>query len=278
MQKGENLRRDNRPTMQQIQYLIELEKMDKKRGCVMHIANACNVSHGPVSRYLKSCCASGYLTEDYEFTAMGKIWLQGYKRLLYELHVYLSNIGRANEEIEESKKALIENIDYSMLWKMVRNDQEMRRIYIAEKRGAVSRNFLSNVLERGTWEVYFTVFRQGTGENLKISMADRGFEKPAVIRHTKKSNWLELTIREMDEKSRVDGQAKTGYPDSLKYEYAGVLCKAEMKDGKFRIPLDACHFKRKSEGRIRGMIPITVTCSVGRAHMPESTAILVFWL
>lgn len=278
MQKGENLRRDNRPTMQQIQYLIELEKMDKKRGCVMHIAKVCNVSHGPVSRYLKSCCASGYLTEDYEFTAMGKIWLQGYKRLLYELHVYLSNIGRANEEIEESKKALIENIDYSMLWKMVRNDQEMRRIYIAEKRGAVSRNFLSNVLERGTWEVYFTVFRQGTGENLKISMADRGFEKPAVIRHTKKSNWLELTIREMDEKSRVDGQAKTGYPDSLKYEYAGVLCKAEMKDGKFRIPLDACHFKRKSEGRIRGMIPITVTCSVGRAHMPESTAILVFWL
>ena len=31
-------------------------------------------------------------------------------------------------------------------------------------------------------------------------------------------------------------------------------------------------------GNVKGMVSITVTCSVGKAHMPESTALLMFWL
>ncbi len=32
------------------------------------------------------------------------------------------------------------------------------------------------------------------------------------------------------------------------------------------------------QGNVKGMVSITVTCSVGKAHMPESTALLMFWL
>ena len=32
------------------------------------------------------------------------------------------------------------------------------------------------------------------------------------------------------------------------------------------------------QGNVKGMVSITVTCSVGKAHMPERTALLMFWL
>ena len=64
------------PSMLQIQYLMELEKVGKKRGSVTMIADICGVSHGPVSRFFKECMERGYLTEKYEFTAEGTHALQ----------------------------------------------------------------------------------------------------------------------------------------------------------------------------------------------------------
>ena len=48
------------PSMLQIQYLMELEKVGKKRGSVTMIADICGVSHGPVSRFFKECMERGY--------------------------------------------------------------------------------------------------------------------------------------------------------------------------------------------------------------------------
>ena len=42
------------PSMLQIRYLTELAKIGKKRGSVALIADTCGVSHGPVSRFLRS--------------------------------------------------------------------------------------------------------------------------------------------------------------------------------------------------------------------------------
>ena len=72
MEKGENLNRRNLPTLQQLRYLTELEKEDNTRGMIARIAEKCQVSTAPVSRYLKSCCEKGLLTEDYRFTAYFK--------------------------------------------------------------------------------------------------------------------------------------------------------------------------------------------------------------
>ena len=52
------------PSMLQIQYLMELEKVGKKRGSVTMIADICGVSHGPVSRFFKapsSTVSNGFL-------------------------------------------------------------------------------------------------------------------------------------------------------------------------------------------------------------------------
>ena len=88
-------------------------------------------------------------------------------------------------------------------------------------------------------------------------MADQGFEPLAVVARHTRGNWLELTIREMQ---------------------GGMLKVAKIKNEKVKIPLEACQFYQNTRGRIYGRVPVTLSCSVGQVHMPESTALLRFWL
>lgn len=277
MEQGQAFKRNKRPTMLQLRYLMELEKVGNRRGFVAMIADVCGVNHGSVSRYFKSCCESGYLTKDYEFTDLGSVWLDGYKNLIRDLEEYLRKIGIAEKELQENIRDMIENIDYYTLTSMLRSHEKMRSIRSLEKKEVLSRNFLEEVLGYGKQMVYFTLFRMDNSEN-SISMANRGFVKPALLRHNKRASWLELSVCDMRAKSRVNGKEMIGHLESLKYEQNGMLHMAEVRDGRFRIPLSACRFHRRQGGEIKGMIPVTATCSVGRTHMPESTALLIFWL
>ena len=109
-------------------------------------------------------------------------------------------------------------------------------------------------------------------------MADRGVERQAMLRHNKRGSWLELSIQKMNAISRVDHAEMEGKLSSLKYECNGRLHKAEIRGNKVNIPLEACRFIQNSRGIIKGRVAITVTCSVGCVHMPENTALLIFWL
>ena len=91
-------------------------------------------------------------------------------------------------------------------------------------------------------------------------------------------SWLELTIREVNGRSRIDGTRMWGHISSLKYEKQGQLYEAVIKDGHLKIPLSACHFFRGRMGNVKGTVHITVACNIGNAHMPESTAVLTFWM
>lgn len=109
-------------------------------------------------------------------------------------------------------------------------------------------------------------------------MAERGLERFAELVNSEEEHYLELTLKEMQARSRIDGQEMSGHLASLKYLLGGTVCSAEIRDGKVQIPLEACIYEGYDHGIIWGNAVITVTCSVGEAHMPESTARLLFIL
>ena len=85
MKTTEEVQQTGLPSLLQIRYLMELERTGWKRGTVMEIAEKCGVSHPAVSRYLKSCCEKGILNEKYEFTTVGKMMLDRYRKLIDEI-------------------------------------------------------------------------------------------------------------------------------------------------------------------------------------------------
>ena len=91
MEKGEHLKRQNRPTMLQLKYLQGLSRVEKKRGAQGSIAEYYNVNRSTVNRFFKNCIERGILTEALEFTVEGQEWLDRYVRLYENLQKYLED-------------------------------------------------------------------------------------------------------------------------------------------------------------------------------------------
>lgn len=260
---------------QQVRYLTELDKLEKKRGAVQSISEKCEVTHSTVSRFFKSCVEKGYLTDKLEFTQKGRRILEWNQKLEKNVRNYLTNIG-IKEGIDDFVKGLVENVDSNVLEKTISTRPVIGSGLEMQKSTLITD--ISSIIDYGRHLVHISIFQIHMEKRLQKSMADRGFERYGLLVHNKNESYLELTVKEMHAISRINGQNMTGHLSALKYIHHGTVQNAKMVDGKVKIPLDACTYENFDHGIIWGNVMITVECSVGEAHMPESTARLVFIL
>ena len=278
MEKGEHLKRQNRPTMLQLKYLQGLSRVEKKRGAQGSIAEYYNVNRSTVNRFFKNCIERGILTEALEFTVEGQEWLDRYVRLYENLQKYLEEIGARPEEIEETIDVMVEDIDIHMLELMINAHAEKKSVY-KRKENELDQEIQNNLQKCERHPVVFRLYRMNKkpGQS-RDSMAMRGFEETAEIVQDKGESYLELKVKDMSAHSRVSGETMVGKLKTLKYEHDEVLETVDIVNNVVRIPMEACKIHKWTGVGTMGVVPVTVTCSVGLVHMPESTAILYFWV
>lgn len=278
MEKGEHLKRQNRPTMLQLKYLQGLSRVEKKRGAQGSIAEYYNVNRSTVNRFFKNCIERGILTEALEFTVEGQEWLDRYVRLYENLQKYLEEIGARPEEIEETIDVMVEDIDIHMLELMINAHAEKKSVY-KRKENELDQEIQNNLQKCERHPVVFRLYRMNKkpGQS-RDSMAMRGFEETAEIVQDKEESYLELKVKDMSAHSRVSGETMVGKLKTLKYEHDEVLETVDIVNNIVRIPMEACKIHKWTGVGTMGVVPVTVTCSVGLVHMPESTALLYFWV
>lgn len=278
MEKGEHLKRQNRPTMLQLKYLQGLSRVEKKRGAQGSIAEYYNVNRSTVNRFFKNCIERGILTEALEFTVEGQEWLDRYVRLYENLQKYLEEIGARPEEIEETIDVMVEDIDIHMLELMINAHAEKKSVY-KRKENELDQEIQNNLQKCERHPVVFRLYRMNKkpGQS-RDSMAMRGFEETAEIIQDKGESYLELKVKDMSAHSRVSGETMVGKLKTLKYKHDEVLETADIVNNIVRIPMEACKIHKWTGVGTMGVVPVTVTCSVGLVHMPESTALLYFWV
>ena len=278
MEKGEHLKRQNRPTMLQLKYLQGLSRVEKKRGAQGSIAEYYNVNRSTVNRFFKNCIERGTLTEALEFTAEGQEWLDRYVKLYENLQKYLEEIGARPEEIEETIDVMVEDIDIHMLELMINAHAEKKSVY-KRKENELDQEIQNNLQKCERHPVVFRLYRMNKkpGQS-RDSMAMRGFEETAEIVQDQGESYLELKVKDMSAHSRVSGETMVGKLKTLKYEHDEVLETADIVNNIVRIPMEACKIHKWTGVGTMGVVPVTVTCSVGLVHMPESTALLYFWV
>ena len=278
MEKGEHLKRQNRPTMLQLKYLQGLSRVEKKRGAQGSIAEYYNVNRSTVNRFFKNCIERGILTEALEFTIEGQEWLDRYVRLYENLQKYLEEIGARPEEIEETIDVMVEDIDIHMLELMINAHAEKKSVY-KRKENELDQEIQNNLQKCERHPVVFRLYRMNKKPGqCRDSMAMRGFEETAEIVQDKGESYLELKVKDMSAHSRVSGETMVGKLKTLKYEHDEVLETADIVNNIVRIPMEACKIHKWTGVGTMGVVPVTVTCSVGLVHMPESTALLYFWV
>lgn len=278
MEKGEHLKRQNRPTMLQLKYLQGLSRVEKKRGTQGSIAGYYNVNRSTVNRFFKNCIERGILTEALEFTVEGQEWLERYVKLYENLQKYLEEIGARPEEIEETIDVIVEDIDIHMLELMINAHAEKKSVY-KRKENELNQEIQNNLQKCERHPVVFRLYRMNKkpGQS-RDSMAMRGFEETAEIVQDKGESYLELKVKDMSAHSRVNGETMVGKLKTLKYEHDEVLETDDIVNNIVRIPMEACKIHKWTGVGTMGVVPVTVTCSVGLVHMPESTALLYFWV
>lgn len=108
-------------------------------------------------------------------------------------------------------------------------------------------------------------------------MAMRGFEEIAEIVQENGESYLELKLKEMAAHSRVSGEMMAGKLKTLKYEHNEVLEEARIENNIVKIPMEACRIHRwTGDWQRKGIVPVTVTCSVGSMHMPGKHCTIIF--
>jgi len=255
--------------MLQLQYLQGLSRIEKKRGAQGSIAESYGVNRSTVNRFFKNCIERGILTESLEFTPVGEEWLERYSKLYEKLEKYLEEIGAKPEEIEESLDVMVENIDIHMLELMINAHEE----------NELDQEIQHNLQKCERHPVVFRLYRMNKkpGQD-RDSMAMRGFEDIAEIVQENGESYLELKLKEMAAHSRANGEMMAGKLKTLKYEHNEVLEEARIENNIVKIPMEACRIHRWTGIGTVGIVPVTVTCSAGPVHMPESTALLYFWV
>ena len=278
--------RMNKPTVLQIHYLEELGGLDskqRKRGAVSIVAERCGVNHAAVSRFFKRCHEAGYIDDRNRLTEDGEEWLTYYTGMIERVRRYLKDTKIPEDAMERSVCAMVEDMDDFVLNEILDNNSRMQKRIMRTTYQEIprSKSPLNGLIDRGTYQVGFRVLKLARGSSQVVnglSMADAGFEKPAILKVNNRGIFVELTVKELVAKSRINGFMMHGHLTSLKYERDGELFSAQIRRGKVLIPLDACEHEIRENGAVTGMIAVTLACSVGRIHMPESAAMLVFWL
>lgn len=283
MATGENLKRDGRPSVMQIRYLLELKKLQPaSRGFQVVIAEKCHVSTPTINKSLKKAIDQGIITKYYAFTEYGSEWIGTYERLILRLERFLDDINIPASEREKHIRMMIEDMDPFLLETILSTHEQQVKPQ-ARTAGRALEEIVCNLDENTSLKVRIAVYHldRKAGRTNALSMGNRAFEPTAELIHAEDGKCLVLHIREMKARSRIDGKEMRGRLRSLKYEQDEELKRAEdlTEDSEtVRIPLDAFRMHISPGGEMKGALPITVTCSVGNGHMPESTALLVFWM
>lgn len=275
-EKNEKQQDSERLTVLQVQCLAELERMgiEKRQGLIQEIADKCGTARPNVSRFFKSCVEKGYLTKEFAFTEKGRRIYEWNRRFVEEVKEYLIGTG-IREGLDDFVKALVDHVDYAAL----KNTISTRPTITEGSRMQAQQNVIADInsiLHPGRHKVKIGIFQINSSRRPRKSMADRGFEPYGELVCTGEERYLELTVKEMHARSRVNSEEMFGHLASLKYLLDETMHTAGIENGKVRIPLEACTYENFDHGIIWGNVMITVACSVGEVHMPESTARLLF--
>ena len=107
-------------------------------------------------------------------------------------------------------------------------------------------------------------------------MANRGFKHPCILRVKDGKGEVLLKAVSMSAESSKTGKEMQGKIRSLEYMKGSVFVKAEEKDEVISFPANVLDVISMGEGIgqiLHGSVCLKMQCSVGTAHMPESTAI-----
>lgn len=161
---------------------------------------------------------------------------------------------------------------------MIRNSEQIyhAKYILRRKTTTFKGDEFCSYLSDGDYTFPFLFYREGVKDGNNLSMANRGFKHPCTLRVKDGKGEVLLKAVSMSAESPKTGKEMQGKIRSLEYMKGSVFVKAEEKDEVISFPANVLDVISMGEGIgqiLHGSVCLKMQCSVGTAHMPESTAI-----
>lgn len=153
--------------------------------------------------------------------------------------------------------------------------------YRLRKQSSFSGEELCAYLGDGEYRFAFLLYRETAYDGEIVSMANRGFEHPCTLILKEGMGEILLTPLVMEARSKTTGALMAGSIRNLTYLEHGCFKPARVEKESLVIPANALSFLNMGSGIgqiLHGSVVVRMDCSVGTAHMPESTAIFTMFI
>ena len=167
----------------------------------------------------------------------------------------------------------------------IRTIRQAERCYQAKyrlrKQSSFSGEELCSFLPDGEYRLAFLFYRETACDGEIVSMANRGFEHPCTLSLKEGTGKILLTPLVMEARSKTTGALMAGSIRNLTYLEHGRFKPAHIENESLVIPPNALSFLNMGSGIgqiLHGSVIMRMDCSVGTAHMPESTAIFTMFI
>lgn len=278
-------------TANQMKWILAFLHQPKGEQNQSKVARIFGVNKSNVSRAINEAVNQGLLTysdASYELTGYGEEYIKAYEYRLDRISEWLKRQGVDSDSARNDSFTLMEVCSEKTL-KLLQDKGSMAKIYNNLEKVKNSTKFqgeeILKYIDEGEYQLPFTFYKiSGEGavsghENIEmqsVSMANAAFCHPAVLSVSKAGGDICLRIKSMIQKSKANSQKIEGRLKTIKYQMNKKEKIAMLNDEKVYIPIEAMNFLFiKEDNILKGYMKLTMSCTVGEAHMPESAAVLV---
>lgn len=266
---------------EKLTYLLFLYDIRGQKYTITNMASQLGVSKSTVSKVLSSFYQEGITeykgkVELSEYGCMlAKQWKDEVKKITNWLCVSSAfDLQTAQKEAiilalhmsSTAKNQLIYNLNMSDFFKWIDN---VKTVY---------GDMLIHYLQDGDYSFAFTIYKDKPDHKIEISIANDAFVHPGILKIRDGKGYLVLKSKEIERESLMGRIVLKGRLETLKYMKNKQYVEAMKQNHFYHIPLSCLEFYyNREEKMLQGHIKLKVIPTVGKIHMPESTAHLAIF-
>ncbi len=260
-------------TEERLEYLVFLSKNQGSLYNGSRLAGEFGVSKSTVSRMLNSFFDMGLLEKKGKpmLSSKGQRVAKAYLQEIKKISRWLtSTVEISEEEAEEQAKKLSLYLSPEIKKRIIQQNNKENLFEFLSNVKKINGDVLSFNLTDGEYPVAFTIYSL---ENMRISMSNRGFKHPAILKIQEGKGDIVLEPKELEHESMMGELILKGRLDTLSYEDKGDYKDCIIVKNKYYIPITGLDFFYSKEERIlESSFKIKVKPSVETVHMPIKDA------
>ena len=268
-------------TTNRLLYLIYLNHAEESNCTVTKMAKMFGVSKSTVSRNMDYFVEQGVVfSETMQLTAYGHKLADQYAKEVEALENWIrATVTGDDNEIHENALNMVVHLSENMKKQLLERIRMSKMFKSLEFKESIAFSEIAQELEDGSYPVSFIIYREQFQNGRYISMADKGFSHPAMLKVTGSTGIIQLRAVTMEQRNMLDVLIMRGKLLNLDYYSKGSFFPVAKDGDIYQIPADVFEYNfHKGENLLMGNVTIQIYAPLANKQLHTRKAVLSLFM